>query len=31
MIDWFIVITITVAFFGYLIYEMIKDDRTRNT
>lgn len=31
MIDWIIVIFITVAFFGYLTYKMIKDDRAGNT
>lgn len=31
MIDWIIVIFITVAFFSYLTYKMIKDDRTTNT
>ena len=31
MIDWIIVIILTVAFFGYLTYKMIKDDRAGNT
>ncbi len=27
MIDWIIVIILTVTFFGYLIYKMYKDER----